>query len=109
MDSSDTALLFASGSIASDPRTADAQLRTLSLLTFKIARGRNWARWVFAVVFVFGVLSFLFLLTFAPQQVKVMPALLLGVAFLQFALQGAAFAQLFTREASHWFKTTRAG
>jgi hypothetical protein len=77
----------------------------LSLLTLKIAGGRNWARWVFAVGSGFGTLVFVYFLLSAPQQVWAMPALLLGVMVLQFALQGVAIALLFTRGASQWFKT----
>lgn len=79
----------------------------LALVAIKINAGRNWARWLFAVVYVLGSLMFLVSLLLAPQVFRSFPAVLQGSTFLQFALQTVALVLLFIDTSGQWFKSLR--
>ncbi len=73
-------------------------------MTFKIATRKNWARWIFAVVFVLAKIVFLSSVLLAPQIWLALPLTAIGPAITQFVLQGTALVLLFTPDASRWFR-----
>jgi hypothetical protein len=91
--------------------TAGIGLTTFALLGFvaeKIRAGRGWARWLFLVIYVVGSLGFMALVLFAPQIVLAQPVMWQASNTMQFALQTAALAFMFTRASREWFKTPHA-
>ena len=81
----------------------------LGLIAAKIDAGRNWARWLFVVVYVFGSLYTSFvLLLLAPQAFRSLPLVMQGSALVQFVLQTTALVLLFTSASRQWFKAKRA-
>ena len=88
--------------------TSDVVLTTvtaalLALVAAKVADGRRWARWLYVALWVlgsfFGTVSFLLM----PQVFLALPGTVQAVFVLQFALQTAALALLFTRASREWF------
>ncbi len=74
-------------------------------VAMKLNAGRNWARWLYAGVYVFGSLMFLVSLLLAPQVFLSFPMVLQGSAVVQFALQTATLVLLFISTSSQWFRS----
>lgn len=77
----------------------------LALVAMKVSAGRNWARWLFAVIYTLGSLMLLVSLLLAPQVFSSFPMVLLGSTIAQFALQTVALVLLFIGTSSQWFKS----
>jgi hypothetical protein len=75
----------------------------LAWVTWKIAVGRGWARWVFIVVFLLGVggsvVAFL-----VPGLFRALPGVIVASAATQFALQTAAMMFLLAPSSRRWFR-----
>ena len=74
----------------------------LGLMAWKIAQGRNWARWVFAIIYILGTLGSVAVIT--PAVFLAHPLVLQANMILQFILQTAAAVLVFTSSARQWFK-----
>ncbi|HXH24683.1 MAG TPA: hypothetical protein VNI78_05500 [Vicinamibacterales bacterium] len=79
----------------------------LALCAAKIRAGRNWTRWLMLIVFVLGSLMLPLALLFAPQIVQSMPATLVIVGLVQFAIQLGALILVFMPASSAWFRPNR--
>ena len=75
----------------------------LALVAVKVSAGKGWARWLYAALFVFGSAGFVALALLVPEVFNVLPMALKASGFVQFALQGAAFALMFTQASRQWF------
>ena len=75
----------------------------LGLLAYKISIGRNWARWLFAVMWVFGALALLVLIGRAPSLLTTVPPLISIGGGLQTLLQLVALTLMFRGESRRWF------
>jgi peptidoglycan/LPS O-acetylase OafA/YrhL len=76
----------------------------LALIAWKISQGRNWARWVLAIVVFLGVLSAVFSLLVVPELWLSMSFLFIGLGLLQTVLQVLALVLAFSSEARPWFR-----
>lgn len=81
----------------------------LAWVAAKIGSGRNWARWVFAIIYVLGSLASVVLVLVAPAVFRALPAILQTNAILQFGLQTAAVVLIFTSTSRQWFRAKHAG
>ena len=73
---------------------------TYCLLLWKISEGKNWARIVFLVLFVLGVVPYLFVLRSEfPRS-----PLLGTMSILQAGIQGWGLFLLFTGPGNAWFR-----
>ena len=77
----------------------------LGVIAWYLSRGRNWARWLFAVIYVIGTLG---LLAITPEAFLALPTILQANMILQFILQTVALILMFTRASNQWFKAKRA-
>jgi hypothetical protein len=99
------------GLVASPPGTSNAAnvitLVFMAFVTWKIAAGRGWARWLFVVVYVLGCLmgSIAFLLR--PEVFRVLPPVAIASSLIQLVVQTVAVALLFLRSTREWFKRHR--
>jgi hypothetical protein len=84
-----------------------ASVGFLALIVWKLNAGRNWARWLFLVLYVLGTVMFAGGLALTPQAFLSLPRLDQAAALVQFALQGAALAFMFTPAAGHWLRSKR--
>ena len=75
-----------------------------ALIAWKVYRGTNWARWIFAILVGFGVVGFVLSLGFAGQFLKSVPWPFLAAGALQTVIQVVATYFLFTGEAVPWFR-----
>ena len=73
---------------------------TYCLFLWKISEGRNWARIVFLVVFVLGVLPYVFILRSEFSR----SPLLATLSILQAGIQGWGLFLLFTSPGKEWFR-----
>jgi len=80
----------------------------LALMAAKLAAGRRWALWLFAIVYVIGTLGTLVSAIVIPQAFLSQPALLQASTILQFGLQTVAMFLIFTSTARQWFKVGHA-
>lgn len=90
----------------------DAVVLVLSLLVFwflayKLSAGRNWARWVLAVLWGLGALGMAASFALMPQVWQIQPGLLVTGSVLQTALQLVILVLLFSRDAGPWFRPAR--
>jgi hypothetical protein len=76
----------------------------LALCAWKIGAGRNWARWVFLVVWVLGSGFLALVACFAPQALRGMSTVLVTIAVVQTALQTAALILTFMPASNAWFR-----
>jgi glucan phosphoethanolaminetransferase (alkaline phosphatase superfamily) len=96
------------------PNTASVTVNNLLTLVFmllvivKLAAGRGWARWVFAVVYFLGSSVSLYLALFEPQIFRNLPLALQATGLAQLVLQTAAMALLLLPTARQWFRAQRA-
>jgi hypothetical protein len=72
----------------------------LALTANRIANRRNWARWLFAVIYALGLLTIL-----SPSLWKLMSLSGVVTTLLQTALQTAALIFVFTTSANTWFRS----
>ena len=84
-----------------DYLSAILSLALMCFLAWKIHLGRNWARWIFTMLIVLGVLGLAVSFLFA---MKVIPPSLWVVSSANTALDLIAVLLLFGREASSWFR-----
>jgi hypothetical protein len=75
----------------------------LALVAAKVSAGRSWARWLFLVVWALGSLSGMAMVVLMPQAFRAWPSTVQAIAILQFVIQTAALALLFTRASREWF------
>ena len=81
----------------------------LALIAAKVSAGRNWARWLFAVIYVIGSFTSAVLALVAPELFRALPTILQGSTILQFLLQTAALVLIFTNASRQWFKAKTLG
>jgi hypothetical protein len=106
-------LLQLVGVIATDNIGATAVIGCLTvallgLMAEKTRAGRGWARWLFLIIYILGSLGFIATVVLAPQVFLAQPALLQGSAVVQFALQTAALAFMFSPSSRQWFRPAHA-
>jgi hypothetical protein len=87
-----------------DAVTAAITSAVTALIAWKIGSGRNWARWLFVVIFILGSLMFVALLMFVPQAFLSLPGLLQASAVVQFGLQTSALILMFMGASGQWFR-----
>jgi len=92
-----------SPSVAAEVITMIVTAAILALLAVKIGAGRNWARWVFAVMYVFGSLVFALAVIVAPQAFLALSAIQQASGVVQFGLQTAVLVLTFVRASRQWF------
>lgn len=78
----------------------------LAVVAINVTAGRSWARWLYAVFFVLGLSAFTAWALLAPEAFHAMPMTLKATGFVQFALQGVAFALMLTKSSRQWFGVT---
>jgi hypothetical protein len=78
-------------------------LIVIFLLTKQIGYGKKWARTVFLILFILGIIIF----PFAVVPLFKLNLLLGVLCVFQALLQILALKFLFTRESTHWFNTIR--
>jgi hypothetical protein len=75
----------------------------LVLVAAKINAGRNWARWLFVVVYALGSFLFVLILLVAPQVFLGLPTISKVSGTLQFVIQTAALICAFSPKSRSWF------
>ena len=83
---------------------------TAGLLVFvsvKLGSGRNWARWLFTVVYALGSLVMILSLILASQIYFSSPAVLQVSGIVQLILQTAALVLVFTPTSGEWFRAQK--
>ncbi len=78
----------------------------LGLLAVKMRAGRNWARWLFAVLVALGVLGILMTTMLAGQLMNAMPAIVWISGAVNTALQLVALFLVFRGEGAAWFRSS---
>ena len=83
---------------------------TFALLAFvavMVGKGKRWAFWIFAFIYVFGSLAFVVSLALLPHEFRALPmsSKLSGVT--HFALQTVALALLLAASSRQWFAAHR--
>jgi hypothetical protein len=76
----------------------------MAWIAVKISGGRNWARWLFAVVYVIGTVGSALIVLVARDIFFAAPAILQGNMVVQLVLQTAAIVLLFTTPSQQWFR-----
>jgi hypothetical protein len=76
----------------------------VAFLSWKVRRGRNWARWLFTVLTAVGVLGALVMVGFAAPVLKALPPIAWISGAVNTAIQVVAVLLLFTGEAPEWFR-----
>ena len=79
----------------------------LMFFAWKIRTGRNWARWVFAIWTLFGLIGFAASLAFMPGVWKAAPMHQTIVGAGQAAIQLAAIILTFTAQSRAWYRGSR--
>ena len=87
-----------------DLLSAAFSLALMLFLAWKIHAGMNWARWVFTVLVVIGVVGLTVSFFVASHVMKAMPAYLWVVSSAQTAIQLVAVLLMFGKIASPWFR-----
>ena len=72
-------------------------------LAWKVYQGRNWARWIYAVVTGLGVAGLFVSIAFAATLLRLPPLFWAG-SVAQTALEVVSAVMLFTGEAARWFR-----
>ena len=81
----------------------------LAVVTWQIAAGKRWVRWLFIASYILGSLMGGVALILRPDVFRAFPAPLIGSTLAQFALQTAAVLFLLRAPSREWFKTKRIG
>jgi glucan phosphoethanolaminetransferase (alkaline phosphatase superfamily) len=95
------------------PNSASVTLNNLLTVAFmllviaKLAAGRGWARWVFAVVYFLGSAVTVYLSVFEPQIFRNQPVTLQITGLAQLALQTLAMVLLVLPASQQWFAPQR--
>ncbi len=95
------------------PNSASVTVNNLLTLVFmllvivKLAAGRGWARWVFAVVYFLGSAVTVYLSVFEPQIFRNQPLALQATGLVQLALQTVAMVLLLMPASRQWFHALR--
>jgi hypothetical protein len=76
----------------------------LILVAEKIGAGRNWARWLFVVVYALGSLLFVLILLVEPQVFLALPTISKVSGTVQFAIQTGALICVFSPGSRSWFE-----
>jgi len=87
--------------------TAAVSVGISALVAVKVGQGRNWARWSFVVLYVFGSLVSMLAFVVAPQVFMAISVLGKVSAVSQLALQTAALVFMFTPTSQQWFHPMR--
>lgn len=85
-------------------------LVTFALLAWvatKLGSGRNWARWVFAVLYVLGSLASAVSIVFLPEAFLSLSLLAKASSVVQFILQTAALLLMFTHPSCTWLRAKK--
>ena len=93
--------------IPSNGVTLTTNVLTAGLLIFvvvKVGAGRGWARWLYAVLFLFGSAAFVSMALLVPAVFLALPLVLKASGVVQFLLQGVALVLLFTKASRVWFR-----
>ncbi len=93
---------------ASTPADAVADLVSLGLLAlvaWKLPQGRDWARWVLAIVVALGVSSVVISILVFPDLWQAMSGALRAYTIIQTALQVTALGLAFTPGAKTWLRS----
>jgi hypothetical protein len=101
--------LYLVGAVSSANLTVDVvttfvTAALIALIAAKVGAGRNWARWLFVVIYILGSVMFTVVLIVMPQEFLSLPGLLQVSALVQFILQTYALVLMFTRASRQWFK-----
>ena len=80
-------------------------LGLLALVAWKLPQGRDWARWVLAIVVALGVLSVVTSILVFPDVWQAMSGVLRAYTIIQTALQVTALGLAFTPGAKAWFRS----
>jgi hypothetical protein len=97
--------LEASADIVSAATTGVVTAGIVALVAAKIGAGRGWARWLFGVLYVVGLLLWAVSLVVSPEAFLALSPLEQASMVVQFALQTCAVVLLFTRASREWFKS----
>ena len=97
-----------SGNSTVDSVTTIVTAALIALIAVKVGAGRNWARWLFLVIYILGSVMFGVVLIVMPQAFLSMPGLLQVSALAQFTVQTCALVLMFTRPSRRWFQAPRA-
>lgn len=76
----------------------------LALVAAKIAAGRGWAKWLYAVVYGFGSLLYAILVAVLPRLFIALPSILKVNVLVQFVLETAAMILIFSVTAQRWLR-----
>ena len=79
------------------------KVAVLAVMAATIGQGRNWARWVFGVVYIVGTVGSI--VTITAADFVALPLVLRANMILQFSLQTAAFVLMLTGASRPWFRT----
>ena len=81
----------------------------LALVTWKVAVGRRWARWLFVILYVLGTLAGVIMFLVRPEIFLAWPKVMIASSLVQLALQSAAVAFLFMPTSNAWFRSRPVG
>ena len=98
------------GDLPSGPLALITNLVTFALLAWvaiKLGAGRNWARWVFAILYVFGSLAFAVSVVFLPEAFLALSMAAKTSSVVQFFLQTVALVLMFTHTSRNWFRAKK--
>jgi hypothetical protein len=93
----------ASVNLLADVASAFVACVLIALIATKVGAGRNWARWLFVVIYILGSAMYLVLAVLMPEVFLSLPGLLQVSALVQFTLQTGALVLMFTRPSRQWF------
>lgn len=82
-------------------------IAVIMFFAWKIRTGRNWARWVFAIWTLLGLVGFAASLAFMPGVWKAAPAHQTILGASQGAIQLAAIILTFTAQSRAWYRGSR--
>ena len=97
-----------SPSLVVDVATTLLTAAVIALIAAKVRAGRNWARWVFVAMYIFGSVMFALLFIVMPQEFLSLPGPMQVLGLLQFTLQTCALVLMFTPASRQWFRALHA-
>ena len=89
---------------ASQALSAAATFLLYGLLGWKMYQGRNWARWIWAIIVGVGSAGMLLSIAFAPAAWFGAAAIFWVSAAIQTLLQVGSAVMVFTGEAARWYR-----
>ena len=93
-----------SANLTVDVATTFVTAALIALIAAKVGAGRNWARWLFVLIYILGSAGFSVLFIVMPQEFLSLPRLLQLSGLVQIILQTCALILMFTRASRQWFK-----